>query len=773
MMADPDNTEIDAFEIVTDALADAGMERGTGDDWVCPAHDDHKPSLGVTRGKPGEKEVLIFCPKCTPQEVLNVLDLPHSLLARRRPALESTTDNNVVVPINRGTPKVPKEFKSPKPQVKTFPPIKDAKSWTYGPITVFRWDTPDGKILAQGLTEVGRPSKIKDKVDLENDVPLLYQDEIEELDEGSHVWICEGETKVDALRARKQHATTQFMGGYKNWLPQYTPIFEGLKVTVWADTDQVGYARALRVHDALKGVAAAVRVVRTDLEGSKLDAVDHFKAGHTLKDVVRISIEDLRVLATPAGEKDGESVGRHVDAWVNTEDYCAHRFVAEEYMQDGHQTLCWWRDTLYEYRDCYWSPADENVIYKKLWRKLEDVIFETKDGEHKQIPMRRARGRDMFEAVKRIASLRPADEEPEHQGYIYFRNGALDLARFTESNGADVELLEHTPARFNLSALAYDFREDYLRNRKVLERKLVEVGWLPMLRAQWQKDDGGADLLQEWFGYVVSGDTRAEKALYIQGESRTGKGTILEVLQLLVGTGGTSVPSIGQLNTEFGMESLVGKSSLIVADARWNSKPMMDRFNQIVSNETMSVNRKNKTHWNGRLGVRVTMASNETIDVTGENSKAVSNRLLLLDTPNSFAGREDFGLKPRLMRPESLEAVMVWALLGYARLARNGFRFTESTRGEQDREQVQQLSPVAEFLADCCEIVDHAKTPASDLWLAWESWRGENGYSRLEISKRAFNFDLRRASGGRIENSRTMNERVMRNVKLAKRAFRA
>src|SRR5438105_581997 len=62
----------DAFERITTALL-ARDSRHSGNDYICPAHDDKKPSLGVTR-KNGK--LLVNCAAgCRTVEVLAALDM--------------------------------------------------------------------------------------------------------------------------------------------------------------------------------------------------------------------------------------------------------------------------------------------------------------------------------------------------------------------------------------------------------------------------------------------------------------------------------------------------------------------------------------------------------------------------------------------------------------------------------------------------------------------------------------------------------------------------
>ena len=54
-------------------------------------------------------------------------------------------------------------------------------------------------------------------------------------------------------------------------------------------------------------------------------------------------------------------------------------------------------------------------------------------------------------------------------------------------------------------------------------------GWLKFLKEIFPDDPQSIMALQEWFGYLLSGDTTQEKILLIIGPKRSGKGTILRI----------------------------------------------------------------------------------------------------------------------------------------------------------------------------------------------------------------------------------------------------
>ena len=78
--------------------------------------------------------------------------------------------------------------------------------------------------------------------------------------------------------------------------------------------------------------------------------------------------------------------------------------------------------------------------------------------------------------------------------------------------------------------------------------------------------------LQEFFGLVLTDETRFQKGFILVGPARSGKGTIARVLMHLLGRSNFCGPSLGQLAQIFGMQGLIGKKIAVVPDARLDNE---------------------------------------------------------------------------------------------------------------------------------------------------------------------------------------------------------
>ena len=98
----------------------------------------------------------------------------------------------------------------------------------------------------------------------------------------------------------------------------------------------------------------------------------------------------------------------------------------------------------------------------------------------------------------------------------------------------------------------------------------------------------------------------------------------------------------------------------------------MERLLSITGEDMLTVDRKYREPWSGKLPTRFVILTNE-LPKFRDSSGAISNRMLILQMTESFLGREDHTLDRRLAA--ELSGILLWALEGLDRLMRNG-RFT-------------------------------------------------------------------------------------------------
>jgi putative DNA primase/helicase len=165
----------------------------------------------------------------------------------------------------------------------------------------------------------------------------------------------------------------------------------------------------------------------------------------------------------------------------------------------------------------------------------------------------------------------------------------------------------------------------------------------------------------------------------------------------------------------------------------------------------LTVDRKYREPWSGKLPTRFVILSNE-LPKFRDSSGAIANRLLILQMTKSFLGREDQTLDDRLAA--ELPGILMWARVGLDRLVRNG-RFTVPGASADAANLMMDLaSPMSAFIRDRCVRDIGATVELDVLYLAWKGWAEENGH--MAGAKSTFGRDLRAV----VPELRTTNPRI-------------
>lgn len=419
------------------------------------------------------------------------------------------------------------------------------------------------------------------------------------------------------------------------------------------------------------------------------------------------------------------------------------RALLPAWQAHGTFTLRHWRGAWMRWRGPHWDEDAAAAMRADLYPRVEHATYTTIDrnGQEKTAEWAptSAKIANLMEAMAAIVHL-PTDTEPpawlaaparehEQRTIVACQNGLLDVTT------RDLHPL--TPMFFNRVSVPFDYEPE----APAPER------WLGFLNAVWPDDPEAIQALQEWFGYVLSGRTDLQKMLLIVGPMRSGKGTIARTLTALVGKRNMTGPTMSSLTTNFGLADLVGKSLAIVADARLprqGAETIVERLLTISGEDAVTVDRKHKEPWSGRLPARFMLLSNE-LPAFRDSSGAIASRLLILTMSISNLGREDTTLEGDLAR--ELPGVLNWALDGLDRLTSRGRLVEPASSTEAVALLEASTSPIRAFLSDWCHLDTDATTSKDGLYEAWRDWCRTEGRDHPG-TKPTFSRDLFAAGVG-------------------------
>jgi putative DNA primase/helicase len=271
--------------------------------------------------------------------------------------------------------------------------------------------------------------------------------------------------------------------------------------------------------------------------------------------------------------------------------------TAEAYLRAFHQhpdgpTLRGYAGQLLEWRDNRYAVVDDDALRARLhpWlhRSLR-VIHDRRTGAPAlaDFEANPATVNQALESIRNLAhldaSLSPPcwlgarPDLPPASEVLSFRSGNLHI-----NTG---RIFAPTPALFTTSALDFDYDGSAPAPRR----------FLAFLDQQWGDDPESIALLQEWWGYCLTPDTRQQKILLDVGPKRSGKGTRARLLTRLVGAANVVAPTTSSLAGAFGLQPLIGKSLATVTDARFGGEHLstvVERLLSISGEDAISIDRK-------------------------------------------------------------------------------------------------------------------------------------------------------------------------------------
>jgi putative DNA primase/helicase len=414
------------------------------------------------------------------------------------------------------------------------------------------------------------------------------------------------------------------------------------------------------------------------------------------------------------------------------------RVLLRDLEVDGYLTLRSWRGGWMRWESSHWGDIEERELRAYIYRKLELAQYDTDAGPKAWKPNRH-KVADVLAAFAAVAHLPESVDSPSwlvRSGPHGPQTGTYPAWEIVAcANGllhvGTRELLDPTPHYFNRVAVPFDYDPD-----------APEPGlWFRFLKELWADDPDSIAALQEFFGYVLSGRTDLHKILLMVGPTRSGKGTIARVLTALIGKGNAAGPTLASLGSNFGLSPLLGKPLAVVSDARLggaNVHQVVERLLSVSGEDMLTVDRKYRDPWTGKLQTRFVVLSNE-LPRFGDASGAIARRFVVTTMHKSFLGHENTRLTAELLT--ELPGILAWALDGLDRLATSS-AFTEPASSVDAITALQDLvSPTAAFVRDSCTTGAGIEISVADLYTSWKAWCEDNGHKASSVQ--TFGRDLR------------------------------
>lgn len=317
---------------------------------------------------------------------------------------------------------------------------------------------------------------------------------------------------------------------------------------------------------------------------------------------------------------------------------------------------------------------------------------------------------------------------------VNVRNGLLDIR--------DMSFKEHTPSYLSTVQLNVEYNphahcpqfEKFLN--EVLDCRLIP-------------------LVQEILGYLLTTNTSAQKSFVLLGPARTGKSTLLWVVEyLLLGKKNVSNIPWQEIGDKFKTAELLGKLANVFSDLPSKSIDDTGIFKVVTGEDYLMAEKKNKNPFKFRPFARLVFSCNELPKNYVDRTEGFYRRLIIVPFNRQIEKNKiDKALKYKFQREK--EGILNWALEGLKRLYENNFEFSENElTDEVKKEYKRENNNVISFVEECCEIDSLFSCSRIEIYESYKEFCGESGLkalSQIKFNKELeCNFNVTRARSGKL-----------------------
>ena len=325
---------------------------------------------------------------------------------------------------------------------------------------------------------------------------------------------------------------------------------------------------------------------------------------------------------------------------------------------------------------------------------------------------------------------------------VNLKNGLLDIR--------DWEFKEHTPTYLSTVQLnvRYNPKADCPQFKGFL-REVLDFRLIP--------------LVQEIVGYLLTSNTSAQKAFVFLGPARTGKSTLLWVIEyLLLGRKNVSNIPWQDIGEKFKTAELLGKLANIFSDLP--SKAIEDTgiFKVVTGEDYLMAEKKNKNPFKFKPFSRLVFSCNELPRNYVDRTEGFYRRIIIVPFTKQIQ-REKIDKNLKYKFKGEKEGILNWALEGLKRLYENNFEFSENELTyEVKRDYKRENNNVLAFIEECCEVREEYSCSRNELYEAYKDFCDETGLKALSQIK--FNKEVE--GNFNIERNRTGQLRVWNGVRI-------
>jgi len=403
----------------------------------------------------------------------------------------------------------------------------------------------------------------------------------------------------------------------------------------------------------------------------------------------------------------------------------------KDYLDALHCYLTYYGEEWFMYKDGIYELVHEQKVVS-LFRQfvLQRAVFE---------PCRQENGKLVKKVCSEPVSILVNKQSLEYLQYIYLRENIDRPAQYEHcipvANGLYNYLTDETypftPEVFVTYKLPFAYQHS--RITSLPKNPMTDFFDEVLPNKEYQQ------LLFEYIGYCLTGNSSMQKLLFLRGAAGSGKGVLTRLITMLIGKQACFHANCSQLIGDFDLDGMQGKQVCMMNEAQLSPKEM-SRFAEIlktiVGGDTIRIRKKFKKGEMVKLPIKFILSSNTPLYFT-EISNALQRRFMTVVFEQSV-------VNPKPNYEEELRPYLVvlfyYAVEGLRRLEQNK-RFSETSSMRIANEwSIDSFNPTRTFLLNTVQLTPvnidkKLQITNHELYDKYLRWCEAEGLTPMEKSK--------------------------------------
>lgn len=378
--------------------------------------------------------------------------------------------------------------------------------------------------------------------------------------------------------------------------------------------------------------------------------------------------------------------------------------------------------------DQYFKPISEGEAYQIIISTMtKDEIIATSSN---MIP-------EVYKRLQMLPQLRLDMEKcfNEQQNLLNLKNGICDIFTHGMVYGTNIEF------RFDYQ---YDF--SYMKGRTLDNA--------PNFKHYLETSVGKPNIkcFLRVLAYIISSLTEAKKAFFFIGDGNTGKSMMLDIIEMVMGEDVVSSEPFETLGNEQARANFQGKRLNISREAKRSILRNEAAFKSLVANEKITGRKLYKNGITFTPHIKFVVASNQPVEFKNPDD-ALYDRMVIIFFHSTLSPEQlDRDLKNKLWKER--DVIFSLAMDTLPDLIDSGYDFKMSEESLNYLHACKnQLHTVEDFLAERCEISEHAEIPTSVLHEAYLKFCRRNDYE--PVGRNTFYDQIKWYGGSGISRIKT------------------